>query len=42
MSSCRLGKEDRNETMRNQQTVQIKLNLWNTEAVGGNRMCHIL
>lgn len=42
MAGCRLGKEDRNETMGNQETLQIKLSLWNTEAVGRNMMSHIL
>lgn len=27
MAGCRLGKEDRNETMGNQETLQIKLSL---------------
>lgn len=41
MTGCRLGK-DRNETRGNQETLQIKLSLWNTETLGGNMMSPIL
>lgn len=41
-AACRQGKQDRNETKGNHRTLQIKLSLWTTEAVGEKMISHIM